>query len=146
MINSSEVCAICGYNKFSHDVLEGLNHKFKPQSPQKTNTPLEDTNITEMATGSSVSKSRMDFTNKTSKGDNTQIPPTLKDLEYYSYIKSEFLVRSKDVKESLKRLRDVLISRMCRPNKSLNTFENAREQEEIIKEEFDEIMGVWQDE
>jgi hypothetical protein len=36
-------------------------------------------------------------------------------------------------------LRNNLILRLCRPNKPVNTFENAKEQEEIICEEFEEL-------
>jgi hypothetical protein len=77
-----------------------------------------------------------------------QTPPTLKDLEYYSYIKSEYLIRSKDFKESLKRLRDEIhswketgikdgnIQLMITNGGYINKFE-------IIKL-IDEIMGVWE--
>lgn len=42
-------------------------------------------------------------------------------------------------RKKVEKLRKVLIRRMCRPNKPVNTFENAREMEEIIKEEFEEL-------
>lgn len=34
---------------------------------------------------------------------------------------------------------EILINRICRPNKEVNTFWNAREHEEIIKEELEEL-------
>jgi hypothetical protein len=74
MTNSSEVCVNCGYNKFSHDVLEGLNHKFKPQTSQKTNSHPEG-NLVRVENPASA---EVLGTNITS-GSDTQTPPTLKD-------------------------------------------------------------------
>jgi hypothetical protein len=123
--------------------------KFKPQTPQKTNSHPE---IKLGNSGGNSAKEQSSPDKRTKLDDtNTQTPPTLKmkinDLYGEYNITHQRVDKIKtDIALSIKRLRDVLISRMCRPNKSLNTFENAREQEEIIKEEFDEIMGVWQDE
>ncbi len=75
-----------------------------------------------------------------------------KDMWNYSITKAGFIFGrkaqiqerqrlGKEVGEAVKKLKEVLISRLCRPNKPVNTFENAREQEEIINEEIDEIFG-----
>ena len=50
-------------------------------------------------------------------------------------------IRTKYVKEFIKKLKDVLIRRICCPNKPVNTFQNAREHREIIKEEIYNIFG-----
>lgn len=45
-----------------------------------------------------------------------------------------------DTIRKLEKLKTTLINRMCFPNKPVNTFENAREQKEIIEEEFGEVI------
>ena len=46
----------------------------------------------------------------------------------------------KSVLKKLRKLETTLINRMCYPNKPVNTFENAREQKEVIEEEFEEVI------
>lgn len=42
----------------------------------------------------------------------------------------------------VKKLKENLINRICRPNKPVNTFQNAREHEEIIKEEINKLSEI----
>ena len=65
----------------------------------------------------------------------------LSDKDIYCTTAEEIVYSHKDVRDAVRRLQNVLISRMCRPNKPVNTFQNAREHEEIIKEEVREIFG-----
>jgi hypothetical protein len=45
-------------------------------------------------------------------------------------------------KEQLLKLRDIIIQRTCRHHKPMNIFESDRENELIIKEEFEDYIKL----
>ena len=151
MTNSSEVCE-CGHKREEHNKREGCCYcynpnfpakwcdckKFKPQTPQKTNSQSQETRVKPAL--------QMEVP------DNTQTPPTLKDdlTSYWVEWNEQYDVYddvNKIIAEKIKRLRDKikingnLHTESC--EHCLITGYTARH-ENMIFELIDEIMGDWE--